>query len=155
MKRWRHWMLHVWLIRKKTLSGETRSWDSCLEAAVFVEYLMWYQLMILILSQTKINSTILMLKYFGTILIYLIDQQWKWKSFSCAQDSLQPQVLYSPRNSPGQNTGMGSRSLPQGIFPTQGLKPGLPQCRRILYQLSYKGRPSYRLYLYERDHIDQ
>ena len=26
-------------------------------------------------------------------------------------------------------------------FPTQGLDPGLPHCRWILYQLSYKGRP--------------
>ena len=30
----------------------------------------------------------------------------------------------------------------QGIFPTQGLNPGLPQCRWILYQLSHKGSPS-------------
>ena len=43
-------------------------------------------------------------------------------------------------NSPGQNTGVGSRSLLQGIFPTQGLKPGLPQCRWILYSLSHQGR---------------
>ena len=54
-------------------------------------------------------------------------------------DSLQ---LYSPRNSPGQNSGVGSRSLLQGIFPTQGLNPGLPHCRQILYQLSHKGSPS-------------
>ena len=27
----------------------------------------------------------------------------------------------------------------KGIFPTQGLNPGLPQCRQILYQLSHKG----------------
>ena len=38
-------------------------------------------------------------------------------------------------NSPGQNTGMGSRSLLQGIFPTQGLNPGHLHCRWILYQL--------------------
>ena len=37
-------------------------------------------------------------------------------------NSLQPHGLYSPWNSAGQNTGVGSRSLPQGIFPTQGLK---------------------------------
>ena len=36
---------------------------------------------------------------------------------------------------------MGSHSLFQGIFPTQGLNPGLPHCRWILYQLSYKGSP--------------
>ena len=49
--------------------------------------------------------------------------------------------LYSPRNSPGQNTGTDSCSLLQGIFPTQGLNPGLPHCRWILYQLSHKGSP--------------
>ena len=35
-------------------------------------------------------------------------------------DSLQPHELYSPWNSPSQNTGVGSLSLLQGIFPTQG-----------------------------------
>ena len=39
-----------------------------------------------------------------------------------------------PWNSLGQNTGVGSLSLLQGIFPTQGLNPGLPHCQRILYQ---------------------
>ena len=33
-------------------------------------------------------------------------------------DSLQPHGLYSPWNSPGQNTGVSSCSLLQGIFPT-------------------------------------
>ena len=44
-------------------------------------------------------------------------------------------------NSLGQNTGVGSLSLLQGIFPTQGSNPGLPHCRWILYQLSHKGSP--------------
>ena len=57
-------------------------------------------------------------------------------------DSLQPNGEYCPWNSPGQNTGVGSLSLLQGIFPTQGSNPGLPHCRRILYQLSYQGSPS-------------
>ena len=39
------------------------------------------------------------------------------------------------------NTGVGSRSLLQGIFPTQGWNPGLPHCRWILYQLSHQGSP--------------
>ena len=39
----------------------------------------------------------------------------------------------------GQNTGVGSLSLLWGIFQTQGLNPGLPHCRWILYQLSHKG----------------
>ena len=42
---------------------------------------------------------------------------------------------------PGQNTGVGSLSLLQGIFQTQGFNPGLLHCRRILYQLSHKGSP--------------
>ena len=56
-------------------------------------------------------------------------------------DSLQPHGLYSPWNSLGQNTGVGSLSLPQEIFPTQGLNPGLQHCRQILYRLSYQGSP--------------
>ena len=48
----------------------------------------------------------------------------------------------SPWNSPGQNTGVCSLSLLQGIFPTQGLTSGLLHCRQILHQLSQKGSPS-------------
>ena len=62
------------------------------------------------------------------------------ESGSVVSNSLQPHGLYSPWNSPGQNTGVGSLSLLQAIFPTQGSNPGLPHCRRILYQLSHKGR---------------
>ena len=47
----------------------------------------------------------------------------------------------SPWNSPGQNTGVGTLSVLQGIFLTQGSNSGLPHCRRILYQLSHKGSP--------------
>ena len=46
-----------------------------------------------------------------------------------------------PWNSLGQNTGVGSLSLLQRIFPTQGLNPGLLHCRQILYQLSHNGSP--------------
>ena len=63
------------------------------------------------------------------------------KSSSAVSDSLQPHGLYSPWNSPGQNTGVGSRSLLQGTFPTQGLNPGLLHSRWIVYQLSHQGRP--------------
>ena len=52
-------------------------------------------------------------------------------------DSLRPHGLYSPRNSPGQNTGVGSCSLLQGIFPTQRSNPDLQNGRQILYQLSH------------------
>ena len=41
----------------------------------------------------------------------------------------------------GKNTGVGSLSLLQGIFLTQGSDPGLPPCRQILYHLSHQGSP--------------
>ena len=63
-------------------------------------------------------------------------------SQSCP-NSFRPHELNRPWNSPGQNTGVGSLSLLQGIFPTQGLNPGLPNCGQILYQLSHKGSPDY------------
>ena len=56
--------------------------------------------------------------------------------------SLRPHGLYSPWNSPGQNTGVGSCFFLQGIFPTQGSNPGLTHWKWILYQLSHQGSPS-------------
>ena len=47
------------------------------------------------------------------------------KSCSAISDSLKLHRLYSPWNSPGQNPGVGSLSLLQGIFPTQELNQGL------------------------------
>ena len=58
-------------------------------------------------------------------------------------DSLWPHGLYSPWNSPGHNTGLGSFSLLRGSFPTQRSNPGLPHCRQILYQLRHKGSPKW------------
>ena len=55
--------------------------------------------------------------------------------------SLWPCGLHSPWNSPGQNPGVGSLSVLQRIFPTQGLNSGLLHCRQILYQLSHQGSP--------------
>ena len=45
--------------------------------------------------------------------------------------------LYSPWNSPGQNTGVGSLFLLQGIFPTQGSNPGLPHCHYFILFLLF------------------
>ena len=52
--------------------------------------------------------------------------KWVSESRSVVSDSLRPHGLYSLWNSPGQNTEVGSPSLLQGIFPTQGSNPGLP-----------------------------
>ena len=57
--------------------------------------------------------------------------------------TLRPHGLYSPWNSPGQNTRVGSLSHLQGIVPNQGLNPGLPHCRWIPYQLNHKGSPEW------------
>ena len=68
----------------------------------------------------------------------------KWcesESNLAVSDSLWLHGLYSPWNCPGQNKGVSSLSLLQGIFPTQGSNPGLPHCRWILYHLRYQGSP--------------
>ena len=51
---------------------------------------------------------------------------------------LSPIRLLCPWDFPGKNTGVGCRSLLQGIFPTQGLNPGLLHCRQILYCVSHQ-----------------
>ena len=55
-------------------------------------------------------------------------------------NSLLTHGLYSPWNSPGQDTGAGSLSLLQRLSPTQESNQDLPHCRQILYQLSHQGR---------------
>ena len=60
------------------------------------------------------------------------------ESHSVVLDSLRPYGLYSPWNSPGQNTGVDSLSPLQGIIPTQGSNPDLPHCRCIVYQLGHQ-----------------
>ena len=81
------------------------------------------------------------------------------ESFSVVSDSLWPlDYIYSPWNSSGQNTRVGSLSLLQGIFPTQGSNPGLPHCRWIPYQLSHQGSPfsfqvHYQIFTWHQDCI--
>ena len=73
----------------------------------------------------------------------------KW-SRSVVSDSLrphglQPTRLLCPWDFPGNSTGVDCHFLLQGIFPTQGLNPGLPHCRQTLYHLSHQGSPKYKL----------
>ena len=63
------------------------------------------------------------------------------ESHSVVSVSLWPHGLYSPRNSPGQNTGEDSSSLLQEFFPTQGSNPSLLCCRWILHWLNHQGSP--------------
>ena len=66
----------------------------------------------------------------------------EWNLLSHVQLFVAPWIIQSMEFSLGQNTGVGSLSFLQGIFPTQGSNPGLLHCRHILYQLSHQGSPS-------------
>ena len=73
-------------------------------------------------------------------LTHCLATAWKCESCSVMSDSLQPHGLYSPWNSPGQNTGVGNRSLLQRIFPIQRLNSGLPHCRKIFLSAEPPGK---------------
>ena len=89
--------------------------------------------LVLLLSQSHLCSLFMQWVNSKTL-------EWS-ESRSVMSDSLGPHGLYSPWHSPGQNTGVGSLSLLQGIFSIQGLNPGLLHCRQILYQLRHKWSP--------------
>ena len=61
---------------------------------------------------------------------------------------LQPTRLLCPWDSPGKNTGVGSHSLLQGVFPTQGSNQGVLHCRQILCHPSHQGSLWEDLYIY-------
>ena len=70
----------------------------------------------------------------------------KWDNVLCPEHESRSVWLFvtpwnSPCNSPGQNTGVGSHSLLQRIFPTQRSNAGFPHCRWILYQLNHQESP--------------
>ena len=73
-------------------------------------------------------------KFYIKMLITIVFQ-----SHSVMSDSLQPHRYIVHRNSPGQNTLVGSCSLLQWIFLTQGLNPVLLHCRWTLNRLSHQG----------------
>ena len=63
------------------------------------------------------------------------------ESGSVVSDSLRPHGLYSPWNSPGQNTGMGGLSLLQGIFPNPGIEHMSPTLRADSLSAEPQGKP--------------
>ena len=69
-------------------------------------------------------------------------------SDSLQPHGLQPARLVCPQNSPGKDTGVGCHFLLQGIFPSQGSKPGHPRCRRTLYHLSTREAVYVYIYIY-------
>ena len=68
---------------------------------------------------------------------------WNWKLLSHVWLFVTPWTVACQASLfwRGQSTGMGSCSLPQGIFPAQGSNPGLPHCRQILYCLTHQRSP--------------
>ena len=56
-------------------------------------------------------------------------------------DSLQPHGLYSPWNSPGLNTGVGSHSLLQGDLPNPGIEPRSPVLQAESLPAEPRGKP--------------
>ena len=80
----------------------------------------------------------LFISYIQLLMVFL-QKHLIFVSMSYEQKSLSRVRLFvTPWNSLGQNTGVGSLSFLQGIFPTQRSNPGLPHCRRIIYQLNYQ-----------------
>ena len=96
-----------------------------------IDYIDHYQINYLS-SQPSLNSSNTFKK---------LQKHFESDTGSVVSSSLRPHGLYSPWNSPGQNTRVDSLSLLQGIFSTQGSNPGLLHCRWILYQLSHRGSP--------------
>ena len=94
---------------------------------------------------TKLRCSARNLTYGNLTKINIPQRKWSESSsvisYSLGPHGLQPTRLLCPWNSPGQNTGVGSRFFLLGIFPTQGLNPGLQHCGRILYLLSHQGSP--------------
>ena len=79
--------------------------------------------------------------FFNVILKHIVSTQqtfheWQTKQVQTNGCGSCP-ISWIPRNSPGQNPGVGSLSLLQGIFPTQGSNEDPLHCRQILYWLSY------------------
>ena len=88
--------------------------------------------------------------YFSEFEIYvsLDHEKWKSESESCSvvSDSLRPHELYSLWKSIGQNIGVGSLSLFQGIFPTQGSNPS-PALQVDSLPTELSGKPHLNHYL--------
>ena len=90
--------------------------------------------------------------------VHGILQAWipQWVAFPFSRGSFQPwdptqishiagRFFTTELQGKPKNTGMGSLSLLQRVFPTQKPNQGLLHCRRILYQLSYEGSPQYMM----------
>ena len=76
-----------------------------------------------------------------TYIIYCAVLSRSVMSDSLRLHGLKPAKLLCPWGFSRQEYWMGCHALLQGIFPTQGLNPGLPHCRWIQYLRSHQGSP--------------
>ena len=114
-------------------SSQSKDWtqDCCIAGRFFsVCPPSWYQM-----AESPIINHIVSVDYLA---------EHEVKSLSCPQLFVTPWTvactkLLHPWDFLGKSTGVGCRFLLQGIFPTQGLNPGLPHCRQTLYHVSHQG----------------
>ena len=67
--------------------------------------------------------------------------QWFSRVRLCSPTDCSPPGCSVPGDSPGKNIGVGCHALLQEIFTIQGLNPGLPHCRWVLYHPSHHRSP--------------
>ena len=99
-----------------------------------IEMRWWLDILELLSSQVMIDWNPVS---FNKALIVNLDSSSKNKSHSVVSDSLWPNGLSSPWNSPSKKSGVNCHFLFQGIFPTQGSNLGLLHSRQILYRPSH------------------
>ena len=112
--------------------------------------LYYYNHVLTLITQSTLHTP--SLKHFHKLLQLLFVwfvaftlQVSEWKLLSHVWLFMTPWTIVSPWSSSGQNIGVGSLSLLQGIFPTQEPNPGLLHFRWILYQLSQQGSPKVKV----------
>ena len=86
-------------------------------------------------------SLIFILLLFYFYISFLGENEIKVMFNSLQPCGLQPTRLLCPWDSSGKSTGMGSRSVLQGIFSTKGSNLALLHCKQILYHLSHQESP--------------
>ena len=96
-----------------------------------------------IVISKKQHFIVFCLQWFSNILVEGRQQKTKNKNIEARSPALQADSLLSEPPGKLKNMEVGSLSLLQGVFPTQESSQGLLHCRRILYQLSHQGSPSY------------
>ena len=156
---------HLLLKHVNILVAPNKAFKFCIsdcppdQQGVFVYGYLWGQA----LTPSRLHLTYRSLCFYIFVCLFLIFHSfcpfnysiWKFKSQICMCWSLSHVRLWSFSRvrffgTPGssilevlQARILGCHSLLQGIFPTQGLNPGLLHWRQILYHLSHQGSPCF------------